>query len=210
MNYLPRSIEEYFKQSYVSLIIVSIMVITFLQITQSGATNIEIVQSHNAFQAKAVINGEYFRLIGWIFVHLTIVELGFSVLALLIIGANLERLIGSVRFALFYLIAGIVNGLILVYLHANVEPNTLYYYGAAPSVAASITALIFIRFRRPRWFDDTDLRVLWVFMTAYIIIIFSGFALGLNATLGWIIYITGFVLGIVLSLGLVPENRFDG
>lgn len=92
---------------------------------------------------------------------------------------------------------GILNGLVLVYLHANVKPNTLFNYGAAQSVAASIIALLYTRIRRLQWFDDTNLRVLWVFMTAYVIIILSGFALGLNATNDWFIYVTEFIIGIV-------------
>ena len=209
MNYLPRSIEEYVKQSYVSLIIVGIMVGVFLQVTRSGVTNIEIMESYNAFQADSILDGEVFRLIGWFFVHLTFVELFFSSLSLLIIGANLERLIGPFRFAIFYLLAGILNGLVITYIHVNIVPYDVYLYGAAPTVAASISTLIYVRLMRPRWFDDTDLRVLWVFIAAYAIIIFSGFALGINARSAWVIYIIGIILGFVLSWGFIPEKRLD-
>lgn len=209
MNYLPRSFEEYFKQSFVSLIISGFMLAIFLQISQSDLATTALLNQFNAFNASLIFNGELFRLVAWSFIHLDYVELFFSILAMLIIGANLERLIGPIRFGLLFISTSIAAGLILVYIHYNGMPINFYLYGPASPVAASIAALVFIRLRRPRWFDDTDLRVLWVFMTVYVIVILSGFALGINSSFSWVVYVSGIGIGLLLSFIFIPSERFD-
>lgn len=209
MNYLPRSINTYLKESAVSLSIAFIMILFFMYINQADMSLTQALNAYQAFNPVLVSNGDFVRLFAWVFIHVEPLELFFSVLAMVLIGANLERLLGSVRFAIFFLGAGALNGLLLTFLQGSVISLDIYMYGAAPSVAASIAAFLFIRLLRPRWFDDTDLRVLWVFITAYVIVIFSGFALGFTSPVFWVVYGIGVGLGIVLSFVLVPQQRFD-
>lgn len=209
MNYFPRSLNTYLKESMVSLSISAIMLLVFIFINQLEVPLSQALKTYQAFNPLLVTNGEYFRVFAWAFIHVEALELFFSILAMVLIGANLERLLGSVRFAIFFLAAAGLNGVLLTLLHGNLISLDIYMYGAAPSVASSIAAFLFIRLWRPRWFDDTDLRVLWVFITAYVIVIFSGFALGFTSAVFWIVYGIGVVLGIALSFILIPQHRFD-
>lgn len=209
MNYFPRSLNTYIKESIVSLSISAIMILVFLFITQLEGPLSQSLNTYQAFNPVLVSDGEFVRLFAWVFIHVEALELFFSVLAMVLIGANLERLLGSVRFAVFFLAAAALNGLLLTLLQGNLIFLDIYMYGAAPSVASSIAAFLFIRLLRPRWFDDTDLRVLWVFITAYVIVIFSGFALGFTSPVFWVVYGIGVVLGMGLSFALVPAQRSD-
>lgn len=209
MNYLPRSLNTYMKESVVSLSIAFIMILVFMYINQVDMSLTQALNTYQAFNPVLVSNGDFVRLFAWVFIHVEALELFFSVLAMLLIGANLERLLGSVRFAIFFLAAAALNGLLLTFFQGNLISLDIYMYGAAPSVASSIAAFLFIRLLRPRWFDDTDLRVLWVFITAYVIVIFSGFALGFTSSVFWVVYGIGVGLGIILSFVLVPQQRFD-
>ena len=82
-----------------------------------------------AFGAKtnaALLGGEYFRFITPIFLHLSGLHLLSNCFALAIVGPQVERLYGSVRFLLIYLLAGIGGVLSSVLAHAlDGKPTTL-------------------------------------------------------------------------------------
>ncbi len=74
----------------------------------------------------ALLGGEYFRLITPIFLHLSGLHLLSNSFALAIVGPQVERLYGSVRFLLIYLLAGLGGILSSVLAHAlSGRPNTL-------------------------------------------------------------------------------------
>lgn len=82
-----------------------------------------------AFGAKtnaALFGGEYFRLITPIFLHLSGLHLLSNSFALAIVGPQVERLYGSVRFLMIYLLAGLGGMLSSVLSHAlSGKPNTV-------------------------------------------------------------------------------------
>lgn len=64
--------------------------------------------------------GQYWRLVTSIFIHIGFIHLFFNCYALMIVGQEIERLYGSTRFVLLYLLTGIA-GSIASYLYT---PNT--------------------------------------------------------------------------------------
>ena len=73
-----------------------------------------------------LLGGEYFRLITPIFLHLSGLHLLSNSFALAIVGPQVERLYGSVRFLLIYLLAGLGGMLSSVLSHAlSGKPNTV-------------------------------------------------------------------------------------
>ncbi|MBI1765113.1 MAG: rhomboid family intramembrane serine protease [Acidobacteria bacterium] len=82
-----------------------------------------------AFGAKtnaALLDGEYFRLVTPIFLHLSGLHLLSNSFALAIVGPQVERLYGSVRFLLIYLLAGLGGLLSSVLAHAlSGKPHTV-------------------------------------------------------------------------------------
>ena len=67
-----------------------------------------------AFGVKAndlIIEGQYWRLVTPMFLHGSILHLGFNMYALYILGRRVERFFGSFRFLGLYLIAGIAGNL---------------------------------------------------------------------------------------------------
>lgn len=209
MLLFPRSFKVFLKQSYISLSLASLSIIVYIAMMSQGMLNQSIYESFNAFHAPSIINGEYFRLIGWLFVHDNFLQLFFTILALLIIGSNLEKLMGPLRFGLFYFSSGIVAGLVIVYLHTLSLSYNSILFGAAPSIAGSISGLLFIQLRRPRWFDNTDVRLMWVFVAVYLIVIFGGLVLNLSPSVSLVIYMGGLGSGAALSFLIMPKDRFD-
>ena len=90
-----------------------------------------------------IAHGEYYRLITAMFLHFGLVHLLLNMYALWILGANLERALGPLRFTALYVLAGL-GGNVAAYLFS--APN-------APTAGAStavfgIMAAIFVILRR--------------------------------------------------------------
>jgi len=64
-----------------------------------------------------VLEGQWWRLLTNIFLHGGIPHLAYNMIALLIIGGFLERLIGSVKLGIVYLITGVFASLCSIWWH---------------------------------------------------------------------------------------------
>lgn len=60
---------------------------------------------------QAILDGQYWRLITPMFLHGSILHLGFNLYALFILGRRIERFFGSFRFLMLFLIAGMTGNL---------------------------------------------------------------------------------------------------
>ncbi|MEW6732983.1 MAG: rhomboid family intramembrane serine protease [Acidobacteriota bacterium] len=89
-------------------IIFAINLLVFvLMIFYGGTTNIETLRSFGAEENTLILQGEYWRLITPIFIHSGIIHMGFNSYALISLGPAVEKLYGSARFVVIYLIAGV-------------------------------------------------------------------------------------------------------
>lgn len=82
---------------------------------------------------------QFWRLVSYQFLHGDVFHLLFNMLGLYFFGPPIERLLGPVRFLLFYLICGIVGGLVFVVLGA-VSVGRAYLIGASGSVLGLLAA----------------------------------------------------------------------
>jgi rhomboid protease GluP len=99
------------------LILIALNVAMFLaELALGGSTNFFTLQRLGALEPLR-IGGEYWRLLTCLFLHYGPLHLIFNLYALFIIGPGLERAIGSVRFALFYLLAGLGSSVGVLLLH---------------------------------------------------------------------------------------------
>jgi rhomboid protease GluP len=79
-----------------------------LEVAMGGSTNSRTLHRLGALEPWAVrVGGEYWRLLTSLFLHYGPLHLLFNLYALFIIGPGLERLLGSVRFGLCYLLSGV-------------------------------------------------------------------------------------------------------
>jgi rhomboid protease GluP len=78
------------------------------EVRLGGSTNSLTLHRLGALEPWAVrFGGEYWRMLTALFLHYGPLHLAFNLYALFVIGPGLERIIGSVRFALYYLLAGL-------------------------------------------------------------------------------------------------------
>jgi rhomboid protease GluP len=91
------------------LILIALNVAMFIAETRlGGSTNPFTLHRLGALEPRAIrFGGEYWRLLTCLFLHFGPLHLLFNLYALFVIGPGLERIIGSLRFAAFYLLAGL-------------------------------------------------------------------------------------------------------
>jgi membrane associated rhomboid family serine protease len=93
--------------------------------------------------AHGIAQGEYYRLITAMFVHYGVLHLLLNMYALWILGRDLERVLGPLRFAGLYLLAGL-GGNVAAYLFSGPNVPT----AGASTAVFGLMAAIFVILRR--------------------------------------------------------------
>jgi rhomboid protease GluP len=145
-----------------------------------------------------VANGDYWRLLTAMFLHIGPMHLAFNAFALYSLGADLERYYGSLRFALIYFLSGLIGGV----LYFVIGPPNVLSAGASGAIFGIIGAELAYIMSNRRLFGSmgrqrlTNLAVL----------------LGINLVLGFtvsginnIVHIGGFLAGLGLGFALTPR-----
>ena len=110
------------------------------------------IYTHGALFARAVYangapagvaNGEWWRLMSAAFLHYGFIHLGLNMLALYWFGPLLERLVGSLRFLLLYLAAGLAGSAGALWL----SPNDITV-GASGAIFGILGALLVLEQRK--------------------------------------------------------------
>ncbi len=99
-----------------------------VEVWLGGSTNPITLHRLGALEPWAVrFGGEYWRMLTALFLHYGPLHLLFNLYALFVIGPGLERIIGSIRFALYYLLAGLGSsaGVLLLRLSDLSRPEQL-------------------------------------------------------------------------------------
>jgi membrane associated rhomboid family serine protease len=85
-------------------------VVFLLEISAGDLNDPEVLHRVGALEPYAVVvQGEYWRLFTALFLHGGITHLLFNIFALYILGPPLERSIGTIRFAVCYLVSGLAS-----------------------------------------------------------------------------------------------------
>jgi rhomboid protease GluP len=97
----------------VVLVLIALNLAMFLaECLMGGSTNPLTLHRLGALEFYGIwFQGEYWRLLTSLFLHYGPLHLLFNLYALFIIGPGLERAIGSIRFAICYLLSGLGSGL---------------------------------------------------------------------------------------------------
>lgn len=97
------------------VITISLIVITgliyILQLITTYSMGYDLLAKMGAKKNELILAGQYWRLVTAVFLHGSILHLGFNMYALYILGRRVERFYGSIRFLGLYLIAGIAGNL---------------------------------------------------------------------------------------------------
>lgn len=101
--------EKYGKKAYINGVIISLNVLYFLYLELKGSSlNSQFMIENGAMYAPLIIReGQYYRLLTSVFMHFGTNHLFNNMLVLFILGDNLERALGHIKYLIFYLLCGI-------------------------------------------------------------------------------------------------------
>jgi len=100
-------------------IFIALNLVMFLaEVKLGGSTDRLTLHRLGAFEPRAIrVDGQYWRMVTSLFLHAGALHLLFNLYALFVIGPGLERIMGSVRFAFYYLLAGLGSSAGVLLLH---------------------------------------------------------------------------------------------
>ncbi|MFY4776336.1 rhomboid family intramembrane serine protease [Metabacillus sp. RGM 3146] len=124
---------------FLTYLLIAIQVIMFIVLEISGgSTNNETLIRYGAKYNPLIQEGEWWRFITPIFLHIGIIHLLLNTLALYYVGMAVEKMYGSFRFLFIYLFAGIAGSL------ASFAFNSEISAGASGAIFGCFGALLYL------------------------------------------------------------------
>ncbi len=124
------------------LVIINICIFAFVEL--SG--NLSILENGAMEWRKVCFDGQYYRLLTCMFLHFGATHLFSNVVFLFLIGAYLERVVGTVKYLIIYFGAGIGSSIISLLYYRSQDANVLSA-GASGALFGIIGALLYILIR---------------------------------------------------------------
>ena len=132
------------KKAYVNTGLIALNVLYFLFLEATGSSeNTSFMVAHGAMYAPLVIEkGEYYRLITSVFMHFGISHIMNNMLILFILGDNLERALGHIKYLFFYLICGVGANIVSMAVNLG-EYRNVVSAGASGAIFGVIGGLLY-------------------------------------------------------------------
>lgn len=131
-----------------ALMIIQIAVFFWLE-THGGSTKTSTLIKYGAKVNPLIYNGEWWRLITPIFLHIGFLHLAMNTLALYYLGIATERIYGNSRFLFIYLFAGITGSITSFIFSSSLSA------GASGAIFGCLGALLYFSTSFPKLFFRT-------------------------------------------------------
>ena len=194
---------RYGKKAYVNGLLIALNVLFFLYLEITGSSeDAYFMYTKGAMFAPAVLeDGEYYRLLTAMFMHFGIRHIMNNMLVLFVIGDNLERALGHVKYLIFYLLCGIGSNWVSMMAHST--DTMTVSAGASGAIFGVVGGLLYVVTANKGWLEDLSTRQL-------VIMIFFSLYLGYTSTgVDNTAHLSGLVIGIVLAIILYHRPTGD-
>lgn len=194
------------KKAYVNIGLIAINVVYFLYMEMMGSTeNTLFMVAHGAMYGPLVLEqGEYYRLLTSIFMHFGINHIMNNMLILFILGDNLERALGHVKYLFFYLFCGVGANIVSMLVNMG-EYRNVVSAGASGAIFGVIGGLLYAVIVNRGRLEDLSTRQL-------VVVILCSLYFGLTSTgVDNAAHISGLVIGIIMGVIMYrkPKKRRD-
>jgi rhomboid protease GluP len=192
-----------FQPTLVVLIIIALNIAMFLaELRWGGSTSPLTLHRLGALEPWAIrYGGQYWRLVTALFLHYGPLHLVFNLYALFVIGPGLERAIGSVRFALYYLLAGLGSsvGVLLLRMFDFSRPEQLVGASGCVMGLVGVWAGYLVRHRHEAFAGRRLQNIV------LIVVIQTAFDLS-TPQISMAAHLSGLATGLVLGLLISPRR----
>ncbi|MBF8984548.1 rhomboid family intramembrane serine protease [Lutibacter sp. B2] len=132
---------------YITYILISLNIFMFLIMSLfGGTTNVYNLIRFGAKYNPLIIEGEYYRLITSMFIHIGITHLLFNMYALNMLGKDIEKMYGHIKYILIYFTAGIGGSFMSFLFSPSVSA------GASGAIFGLMGAYVSFGLKRPNVF----------------------------------------------------------
>ncbi|MBE5982552.1 rhomboid family intramembrane serine protease [Lacrimispora sp. AGF001] len=190
------------KKAFVNIGLIAVNIIYFLYLEMNGSTeDTQFMVSHGAMYAPLVIErGEYYRLITSTFMHFGINHIMNNMLILFILGDNLERALGHIKYLLFYLICGVGANVASMIINLSGYRNVVSA-GASGAIFGVIGGLLYAVAVNRGQLEDLSTRQL-------VVVILCSLYFGFTSTgVDNAAHIAGLIIGIIMGVILYRRPR---
>lgn len=175
-----------------TLIVLNIIYFLYLEIAGSSEDTMFMLQHGAMFAPLVLEKGEYYRLVTSIFMHFGISHIANNMLVLFVVGDNLERALGSIRYLIFYLLCGVGANVVSMYAGMNDYVQAVGA-GASGAIFGVIGGLLYAVIVNKGRLEDLSTRQLVV------MIVFSLYFGFTSTGVDNVAHIAGLVIGIILA-----------
>ena len=182
------------RPAYINGVLIAVNILYFFWLEFHGSTeNAAFMVEHGAMYVPLVVReGEYYRLLTAVFMHFGISHLVNNMVILFVLGDNLERALGKVKYLVFYLICGVGANVFSMVVSIR-EYELAVSAGAWGAIFGVIGGLLYVVIRNRGRLEDLSTRQLALFVACSLYFGFTSTGIDNAAHVG------GLVLGFLLA-----------
>lgn len=195
------------KTAWVNGTIIVMNVLFFLYLEMGGSSEDTLyMKQHGAMFAPLVVeNREYYRCFTAMFMHFGINHLANNMLILFVLGDNMERALGHVKYLIFYLLCGAAANVVSMMTNIRaVEVHADAYVvgaGASGAIFGVVGGLLYAVIVNKGRLEDLSTRQL------VIMILFSLYFGFTSIGVDNVAHIAGLIVGIILGVVMYRKPR---
>ena len=182
------------RPAYINGVLIAVNILYFFWLEFHGSTeNAAFMVEHGAMYVPLVVReGEYYRLLTAVFMHFGISHLVNNMVILFVLGDNLERALGKVKYLVFYLICGVGANVFSMVVSIR-EYELAVSAGAWGAICGVVGGLLYVGIRNRGRLEDLSTRQLALFVACSLYFGFTSTGIDNAAHVG------GLVLGFLLA-----------
>lgn len=194
------------KTAYVNVLLIALNIGYFLFLEMIGSTedSMFMIQHGAMFEPLVREREEYFRLLTSVFMHFGVNHIANNMIILFILGDNMERALGHVKYLVFYLVCGV--GANIVSMMVNVmQGDVVVSAGASGAIFGVIGGLLYAVVINHGRLEDLSTRQLTVMILCSL---YFGFT---STGVDNVAHVAGLLIGIVMAVLLYrkPKPAYD-
>lgn len=184
-----------------TLIALNIIYFLYLEMAGSSEDSAFMLQKGAMFTSYVLGGKEYYRLVTSVFMHFGINHITNNMLVLFVLGDNMERALGSIKYLIFYLICGVGANLVSMYMGLG-DPVQAVGAGASGAIFGVIGGLLYAVIINKGRLEDLSTRQLAI-MIAFSL--YLGFT---SSGVDNVAHIAGLVIGFAVAAVIYrrPKN----
>ena len=182
------------RPAYINGVLIAVNILYFFWLEFHGSTeNAAFMVEHGAMYVPLVVReGEYYRLLTAVFMHFGISHLVNNMVILFVLGDNLERALGKVKYLVFYLICGVGANVFSMVVSIR-EYELAVSAEVSGAIFGVIGGLLYVVIRNRGRLEDLSTRQLALFVACSLYFGFTSTGIDNAAHVG------GLVLGFLLA-----------